>query len=95
MLAHRDSGAEARAQEARSAPRREIPLRPPACVIAMRVRDHGALHRARGVDEKIAGLAVEALFAEHQHEANLTPTETRKRAIATERQYFMLSYWKV
>ncbi len=57
-----DARTKARLHEAEPRVRRVVEFGTSARVIAMRVRNHGPVHRARGIYEKIASLAIEALL---------------------------------
>jgi hypothetical protein len=55
---------EAGTQHTHSRRRREIRLGAPRGVIAVAMSDDGPIHRLPGVDEEVAGLAVEAAIGE-------------------------------
>jgi hypothetical protein len=55
---------EARPKDARSFGAGEVMAAAPRDVVAVRVSDHGAVHRAPGIDVEFARLAVEAVWGE-------------------------------
>ena len=53
--------AHARPQQSLAGPRRQIRARVRACMVGMRVRDHGAIHRKPRIDVEIAVRAIESV----------------------------------